>query len=243
MVSSFQSYILKHPYTIRCWLGRKLDFPRSLTSMSFVISAEELIEVDVEHSERNHGVYILYFTNVENDGILHDGFEVTLEVDFRDLLDDKYSAHLLPSGNEIMLRMPSMSYSFLYESEKYDEQLKNVGLHCPRTQEAQDVERNHILSDNARQTRLVLLRFPSHMELSNLIYSPKSQDGEIDFEPVSYASNAEFNGQIFPMIKTRVSWKVSLVEPKMRVVRASANAKQKCKTKLANCLGRINLNS
>ena len=176
--------------------------------------------------ENNDQVQVFHFTSVKKDGALHDGFEIAMEVDMRYLLEDKYSAHLI-SSNEIMICLPSMSYTFLYNSEAHTKRLMAMGSLCPRTEEVHDVARNQILSERMRQTRHLLLQFPVDLELSNDIYSPESEEGEIEFESVPTVEEIEFNNESFKITTLRVSWKVSLIEKKKRSVKKGPGKKEK----------------
>ena len=65
-----------------------------------------------------------------------------MEGDLRDLIEhDVYKAYLY-SNHEILVKVPAMSYSLLHDSELFVAQSKLFGTHCPRTQQAQDVDRN-----------------------------------------------------------------------------------------------------
>ena len=113
-----------------------------------------------------------------------------------------------------------MSYSLLHDSELFVAQSKLFGTHCPRTQQAQDVDRNWILSEESRQIKNPLLRFPDKIMLSNHVYSsPKSSaHGEIDAHCVPYETSVHVGtAKTYQLTMTRISWKVTAVEARQRI--------------------------
>ena len=133
-----------------------------------------------------------------------------------------------------------MSYSLLNESDRFVEKLKAFNLHCPRSQEAQDVARNSVLADETRQLKNLLLRFPSHVELSNHVFT-STLGSEIDFELVPFETTTVFNNKTFQMTICRVAWKVCLVEVEQRIVKSVADSKNKGADKLAQRLASMSL--
>lgn len=181
----------------------------------------ETIDVNVLQPESNREVQVFEFTDVNKDGILHNGFELVLYGDLRDVYNDKYHAFLY-NRNEILVQMPSINHSFLYESDKLMAKMREANVYCARTQESHDVARNKILKNDNRQKKRLLLSFPSDFELSNTIYSPQSTDGEIESEFVPFGSAFDINGKKYTTTVARISWKVSIVETDKREVKASS---------------------
>lgn len=200
----------------------------------------EVIDVDIFHPEQNREFQVFEFTDVNEGGILHNGFEIVIEGDLRDIFEGKYNAYLY-SDNEIMVHMPSMSHAFLHESEMLIKKQKAHDTHCSRTQESHDVARNKILKDERRQTKRLLLRFPQDMELSNNVYSPQSSDdGEIEIETLPFKSEFEAGGHKVTTVTVRISWKVSIVEEEKRVVKSSTDS-NKAAAKLTERLSGMEL--
>jgi hypothetical protein len=188
--------------------------------LTFFLVPTETIVVDILRPERNREVQVFGFENVNADGVLHDGFEIVVYGDFRDVNDDKYHAFLC-NPNEILFEMPSMNHAFLYEHVKLTDWMKEAKVFHPRTQESYDITRNAILKNKDRQTKRLKLRFPSEVQLSNSSYSPKSTDGEIECEFVPVRSEFVLNGRNYITTGARVSWKESVVETDKREVAAS----------------------
>ena len=191
-----------------------------LTSAFFIVSTNfaELIIVDIEHPERNREVKVIPFFNVQQDGVLHNGFDIAIDgIDVRDFVNDMYKADLI-SPNEVLLKMPSVSHAWLTEP---------CAVNCQRTQDAYEITRNAILLSSERKAKLLLLRFPLDIALSNQHYSSQSVSGEIENEIVMRESSFTFEGKILKSLVSTVVWKVSIIEEHQRVVKRSTNSDKK----------------
>jgi hypothetical protein len=192
----------------------------------------EVIEVDIVHPECNREVRVVEFRDVEKDGVLHNGYEIAMEGDLRDLTSDKYKAQLV-GENEILITMPSVSHYWLHAPKDYFEKVEAFNIDCPRTKEAHDVARNAILDDEDRQTKLLLLRFPENIALSNNHYSPTAIDFELDSEVVPFESSFKVANKQFKTTTTAIYWKIAIIEEKKRVVKAIDDKGKKGEAKLA----------
>jgi hypothetical protein len=188
--------------------------------------------VDIFHPERNREVKVVPFENAEKDGILHNGFDLIMEGDLRDMMADKYTAKLV-NDNEILITMPSTSYWWLKEPELYFKQCENFKILCPRAREAHDVSRNDILADEERQIRQLILRFPDSVILSNRHYSPLSTYNDLEFEVVPFTSKFVLLGKEFTTTVATILWKIAVFEGKKRVVIAQGDKGKKGEAKLA----------
>jgi hypothetical protein len=194
-----------------------------------------MIDVNLNYPERNREVKVVEFENVKKDGVLHNGFEIQMEVDIRDYINDKYKANLVDK-NEILIEMPTVSHAWLHDSDEYNKKVVAFKLHCPRTEEAHTVQRNMILSDESRQKKKILLRFPAGIELSNQHYSPDGINGEIEMEMVPFDADVTVGNKTFAMTVASVYWKVSQVEAQPRRVEYSKDKAKKAADKLASKL-------
>jgi len=186
------------------------------------------------HPEKNREVKVIEFQDAEIDGILHNGFEILMEGDLRDLVLDKYKAQLV-TENEILITMPSGSHYLLHEHDNYFKQVKAFKVLCPRTKEAYNAARNPILSDVKRLTKHILLRFSEEITLSNDQYSPKATNYELEYEMVPYVSSFEILGKQFTTTVGTIFWKIAVFEEKRRVVKAKDDKAKKGEAKLAQC--------
>jgi hypothetical protein len=208
----------------------------SFPCFSLIFSPIEVIAVDIKNPERNREVFVYEFSNVEIDGVLHDGYEVVMEGDIRDLVKHEvYKAHLV-STNEIMIKAPSMSYSRLQEPELSVAQSKLFNSHCPRIQEAHDVARNEILDEESRRSKYLLLRFPNWVVLSNQVLSPESQLSEIEMQLNPYETSCEVSSTKYNLTVTEISWKVTVEAERKRVVKVSVDNTNKAVDKLTQLL-------
>lgn len=200
--------LLDHCHSISCLLLPLFLFPT------------ETIDVNIAQPERNREIQVFHFTNVKQDGVLHNGFELVVYGDMRDVNSDKYHAFLC-SEHEILVEIPSIDHAFLHEPIQLTEAMKKAKAFCDRAQESHDVTRNRMIKHKKQQTKRLLLRFPRGIELTNHQYSPKSVDGEIESEFVPYHSEFELAGAKYKTSAARVSWKVAIIESEKREISAA----------------------
>jgi hypothetical protein len=200
------------------------------------VKPKETIQVDTKRPENNRGIGVFEFIDLEKDGILYNGYQIIMEGDIRDFMEDHYKAQLV-LGSAILLRLPALSYSFLHDQEEYEKRAKSADLFCPSTEEAHQAARKRLERDASRRERLVLLQFPDDLELSNKPFSPDSTDGEIDFDLLPITINVPVGEKELPMTITRISWKVSVAEKEARAAKKDSPeepAQKKGAAKLAN---------
>jgi hypothetical protein len=201
--------LLDHCHSISCLLLPLFLFPT------------EIIDVNIAQPERNREIQVFHFTNVKQDGVLHNGFELVVYGDMRDVNSDKYQAFLC-SEHEILVEIPSIDHAFLYEPIQLTEVMKKAKAFCDRAQELHDVTRNRMIKHKKQQTKRLLLRFPRGIELTNHQYSPKYVNGEIlESEFVPYHSEFELAGAKYKTSAAWVSWKVAIVESEKREISAA----------------------
>lgn len=144
-----------------------------------------------------------------------------MEVDPRDANQDAYRAYLI-NHNSVFIVAPGQSSSFRWDSASV---VQNEGAtSCPRIQEVMAVARNAILRDGKRLNKHILLKFPGYMELSNTIYSPKSQNGKIKATIIPYGRKSQLvkDGPMFNILLCRIAWKVHIVDAVQVVEEAAA---------------------
>jgi len=196
-----------------------------------------VIDVDIRHVENNGEFEVFVLTDVLKEGVLHNGYEVVIYADLEDVIAGKCKA-VLSNDHEILVDMPSISRSFLDDSEELVKQQKAAKVHCQRTQEAHDVARNGILKDVKRQTKCRLLRFSQDLgPLSNAVCSPQSTDGEIKVEPFPLKHDFTVKTNALTSTIVRVSWKVSVVEVEKRVAKSSGDGNEAADQLLSRLTG------
>lgn len=177
--------------------------------------------MNIYQPESHRELQVFRFTDVNRDGVLHNGFEiVAFADDLRGVYENLYQAYLF-SGNEILVKMPSTPYVFLKEFDMLATKMKDANAHCERTQESHAVARNKIIQDKDRQTKHLLLRFPSEVDLSASPYSSQMANNELDIIVVPYVYQYDLDGRKWTTTGARLSWKVSIIEAEKRVVKAS----------------------
>jgi hypothetical protein len=173
------------------------------------------IEVDVNHPERNREVNIFHFKDKTHHGLLHDGFIIEVEVDLRDFVSSNYSAHLI-SASKILVKMPAQTSGYLYDYQLVANGEAQANRMCESVNMARNLTRHKIVNDPERTFKYLMLHFPEHMSLSNVIYSPESSVMDVTIKNAITAYTATVNlPNRAPMVlshRTRLSWKVNIVE-------------------------------
>jgi hypothetical protein len=205
----------------------------------------EVINVDAERPERNREVYVYKFTDVMQDGILHDGFDICYNgVDFRDFRSDKLKLEIV-SSYELLLTIPSMSHWNLHESGKYFAHLETMNELCNRTKQSHDVARNAIRSDEKRMTKYLLLRFPENYILSTRFYSEHPTELHCKLVPLDTSLTLTMNNNTSKKVPHHVNvlayWKVSVKEVHPRVVESTDDAQTKGEKELSKIFSRMSV--
>lgn len=179
----------------------------------------DVIDVDINHPERNREVVIVKFTDVAMEGKLHNGFDILIPaVDMRDYLTDKFKLEIV-SDNELLLTMPSMHAWNIADSDKFFAHLKDVKELCPRTKQGHDVFRNALRSNKNRLSKYLLLRFPGDIVLSTQHYSDHKSELHCKIVPLMDVSfHWKKVGKSVTQTANVVYWKVSIKEDHERVV-------------------------
>ncbi len=185
----------------------------TLACLVFFVSTDEVIDIDSEHAEHN-GPFIMYcfLTDVLEGGKLHDGYDIIVQVDINNVTNDKYKAWLI-SLHSIIIQILTLSHAALFEMEKYFKAHKVAGHpHCTQSQVAHEVAIINIVDRPSRQTKKILLQFPSDAVLSNKHYSPDTVNVEIDYHSVPVQTLYQPAGSKAASILTCfLHWKVSTV--------------------------------
>jgi len=175
-----------------------------------------VIPVDIKHPERNGEVKVVKISDMDGavPDSLVDGFEIQHFADMREFVlaeKDVYTARLA-SLNQILLEIPSVDYSFLYDADQLDETIGD-GCDCIKNDHA--VARNSYLADPTRHVKRLLLDFPSDISLSvELLHGGSSGNVDIPLEilPVKVSIAFPDPKQPLNVYITRASCKVGIVE-------------------------------
>jgi hypothetical protein len=130
-----------------------------------------VIEVDVDHPSNNREVVIYFVPQVEHGNNLYDCFDIYVQTDVRDFMAERLNA-MLHTQNEILITMPALPYAFCQATNARNDRLKKIEAHNGDTQRAQDITINNMERsgpDGFGFTKQLLLRFPSHIVLSNVL--------------------------------------------------------------------------
>ena len=193
-------------------------------AFSLLYPVHAVIDVDLKHPERNREFLVIPFTDVEKDGVLHNGVEIMImDGSLQDYLQDRYKAWKIKS-NEVLVSVPSAAYHYIEDfSDFFDELKKCPGVHCQRAQLGHDVARNAIMDDSTRHLKHILLRFPEEIVLDPRNYS--DSDGELTCDWCSYKTRFEKDGHIFEREHDILFWKIAVEEESSRVLKRTDTTK------------------
>jgi hypothetical protein len=184
------------------------------------------IKVDVVHPERNREVFVFHFKDkVDNQGVLHNGFAVEMDLDIRDFREGLYSAELV-SSTEIMIKAPGQPATYTLDFLVAADAEAKGRRKCENLHQARNVARNGIQDDPDRCVKHIILAFPSHIKLSNTIYSSGLPTGMIKMEILPTQATLQLsNGKSITLHRNRAVWKVHVVEDVVRKVQSTPSTK------------------
>lgn len=232
------SMVVSNNYS--CIVSSDSKLTMNFCSYLFLVEYDTIV-VDVDRPERNREVIVVKFTDVEKDGVLHDGFDILLEGDLRDFEGELYSAKIV-GDNKILLTIPSANFSYLHDFDEFFTKLKDTEK-CLRTVVAHQVARNSILGEKTRLCKHLLLQFPDGLVLSNRHYPPEDSniDGELKTDFVRYAKTFTLQTVDLTNVVTTIFWKVSVVEEGQRMVKRSVGTKKRHEATITGRLGSMTI--
>ena len=163
---------------------------------------------------KNGPVNIFKFLNHEIPPTVWNGYEIAMEVDMQDYINNKYNAYLY-SSTEVLIVMPVMSHGFMNENAAYDRIVAAVGPK-PQCKLVRDTLRTR-LSDNERlQKKYVLLKFDNL--LTNEPFSPNAsaRNELIEIKIIPVTTSFQFEGMPMNTPVGHISWRVGIVEEERR---------------------------
>ena len=126
-----------------------------------IFPADEVVYVDFDFIEKNHGYFVQRIMNKRHDNELIEELSITKPslVDIRDL--SSYEAMLILQGKAIWLTEPTVPHVFLHE---IGSMFENDLDPCERSIDAHAVQMNEIMEDKDRQKRKVIFVLPDGVE-------------------------------------------------------------------------------
>lgn len=210
-----------------------------LTSVGSTTSLVPVINVDVNFPEQNREVKVVPFTDVNKDGILHNGFDIMMDCDIRDFIAGSYKAELI-SSSKVLISLPSTSHTYLHDFGAFFEELKKTPEDfCDRAELGHGVARNAIIGgDKARQTKKLMLCFPEHIVLVMNQHYCKSKM-ELKSHIVPFKTKFDWNGNKLVRFHDVVFWKVVIHEDEPRFKTLPDSDESKETAKLAKLAARL----
>lgn len=189
------------------------------SSLSFLYAEEYTIKFTTSPSgtilkfPSYGGIEICKFTEVIYKDRVYDGFELASYVEYREHMEKDMVKATLLNPHEIAILVPGLNYQFHedYESVwktpiEFGKSVEMKKYYCDRLKVAHKKSLYKVRANPHLKYRVIVLKFPRTLQLSNIIYTPLSVDGEI-------------NSVTMPMVTSlhdtvvtgmRVSWKVHI---------------------------------
>lgn len=177
----------------------------------------KVIDVDIEYPERNGEFLVVSVPNIdyEEKGILHDAYNIIYKGGrIFEYFKDEYSAELV-SESEILFTLPSTPSGYLHEFEQVWERQKQTDDFIPEMKQAHNLLRNAIASDPDRATKQVVLRFPSHVRLTQVPFA-KENETTLPCEIESIKKTEDMFGKSVVRTTDYIMWPVGIVETDVR---------------------------
>jgi hypothetical protein len=133
----------------------------------------------------NGPFFIVHFTDDPVNGRIYDGYRIMLQdQDIRWCLGSEEAFKMWwLGGNEVMVQIPSASYSFYHDTAAEQKGKTAAGDVNPRIAQATNIARNSIKNNEDRYFKRYLLTLPSlvddHNNLDNSVYSPGTENGKV----------------------------------------------------------------
>lgn len=194
-----------------------------------------VINVDVDFPEQNREIKVVPFNNVvQDDGVLHDGFDLMMDCDVHDFLNGRYKAELVPGSNKVLITMPSASHTYLHGfGSFFDELKKSPEDYCACAELGHDIVRNAIIAgDEARKTKKLLLCFPEHIVLSTRHYCKAgASKTELKSDMIPFETKFKWYDEDIVRGHDVVFWKVAIheEEPRIKTLPQSDESKEAAK--------------
>jgi hypothetical protein len=182
-----------------------------------------VIDVDEARPESNRE-FMVHTFNAKKDGVKHDGYDITCEVDIREItapLGDVPKARLLDE-HSIVVERDVASPTFMEDRAAFDANQKTAGCFIEDAADSHTVTANRIKQFSDIQKQEYILRFEK--PLSNKIYSPSAQNAEISMTVVPYTNTVEFMGTTYTNLRAKAVWRVSVIEAVDRIVSQQSSA-------------------
>jgi hypothetical protein len=129
------------------------------------------IEVNLTRPEENGPCKLFPFQNKRHNRFLHNGFDLTIEADLRDLVKDHFKAQLI-SNHEVLVQIPAYSATWLQDVSQYDKACEDQVV-----KQSHVVNRNAVARDQNRKNLLFLYIFSKEVQLANIFSDPADTDG------------------------------------------------------------------
>jgi hypothetical protein len=151
---------------------------------------------------------------------VYDGFEIAAYGHYGDIVNNAFKAAIV-SPYQVAIQLPAYNYTNLnHYEETYGAQVQEGHpLYCERTTLGHRENIQHVLSNPHLLVRIVVLEFPRTTKLSNAIFSPGSNHGNIRIHrTINSATFSTRSNTNIPTNEVRVCWKVHIEMDELRKV-------------------------
>lgn len=195
--------------------------------------------------------FIVSFTDDPVKSRIYNGYRIhLLDQDLRFCLgkEESFKAWWL-GGNEVMIQIPSSSFTFLHDAAAEQKGKTKAGDINPRISQATNIARNSIKNNEERLFKRYLLQLPTlvddHNNLDNSVYSPNEENGKIkskvvvvesDFEVPTKDSSGNIVMKPVTSLRCDVHWNIAIWEPTHRAETVASKGTNDQMEQLANQL-------
>lgn len=194
------------------------------------------------------GVEVYYAKEVDISGGMYSVFEISLNTDVREVMNTKTSSvkAALISPNEVAIRTRAMHTQFTDDYEEVWDQPINKAkkidplVYCPSMSKAHSIAHRKIKKHKSMYYRIIILKFPSDIKLSNEMFSPRVPDGVITIQNVPMKTKLDTpNGEI-TVLSSRNLWKVNIHEDEPDRIDDAESDDDPNMERMASMLGTLN---
>jgi hypothetical protein len=200
------------------------NLQQSWTPLTHKISPDT-VYINLAQPEQNAGFTVRQVSNLEANGILFNGIEIEIRGDLYCYSEDLYNAKTV-DHHMVWVEQPSTPLYMTNYHDKHMQSWNELKHYSSQAHMANEMHRNDLENNPARQVRRTLLVFPEHIYLNPTPFSTKSPDGELDCYDITDEYERIIDKRTFNFTDTTIHWYIALHEDNYRKVRSKTYKKK-----------------
>lgn len=168
------------------------------------------------------------FENEEKGGKIHNGFEISMYADVREVFPAESMSHLFPhdayvvDGNKMIAILPALSYAYIQDETEYLDAEANMNEECSMAAKKRNEMGNGLMAAKKHElnnVQRVLFYFPEGTTISNEVYGDNEHRRKIKTVKIPYQKQHDMDGggMKLELTKARVLWRVTIETDKDRL--------------------------